>query len=574
MESTPRNDPINIKCDPLKSDSAWKWLERWMSAATSPSTEEPHDPVVAELQHENENILEYEHQTEISIPSDCHPESTCLLSGEDTSAKASENDDILICNEDYSLDNHSSKSIASGPTDPILHDIDEPHSMYVAQESAPGDAKETEAVLDMELKSPHNEVDMGNDRNTPDSRTEQLETEAKKNSRKASNPSFIAAQSKFEELTSTGSSAKLTTSPSLENGIESSSDKVLPFTNQNFSPREVELAENSISNVSGIQIGGSECGTELSISSTLDSPDRSEIEVNQREQEPKLRDVADNPINEENLGSEANGDCIMPGADLLDTNTHQLDRCETVNSVTGELERYESVKSVTGEWETNDSVNSATDDGVGPPIAAAALQPPKEPEADPCNLNVELGSKETNPVGHLSPEASPRSHITVPESQATPSSQVSVKSKKNKGEKRVPSHKKKSSSADRKSLSNQDSGSRSSMEQKERKTGKRRNSIGSAKPDTDQEPRDSSSSISVPSYMQATESARAKALAGLSPRSSPDVHDKDTTLKKRHSLPGGNGRHGSPRIQRSLSQAQQNAKGNGPESPQGTIYSN
>ncbi|KDO84782.1 hypothetical protein CISIN_1g045606mg [Citrus sinensis] len=63
--------------------------------------------------------------------------------------------------------------------------------------------------------------------------------------------------------------------------------------------------------------------------------------------------------------------------------------------------------------------------------------------------------------------------------------------------------------------------------------------------------------------MQATESARAKIQANNSPRSSPDVQDRDTYIKKRHSLPVANGRHGSPRIQRSLSQAQQGAKGNG-----------
>ncbi|GMQ03555.1 hypothetical protein CsSME_00049312 [Camellia sinensis var. sinensis] len=63
--------------------------------------------------------------------------------------------------------------------------------------------------------------------------------------------------------------------------------------------------------------------------------------------------------------------------------------------------------------------------------------------------------------------------------------------------------------------------------------------------------------------MQVTESARAKALATSTPRSSPNVQDKDIYIKKRHSLPASNGRHGSPRIQRSTSQAQQGAKGNG-----------
>ncbi|EPS61778.1 hypothetical protein M569_13015, partial [Genlisea aurea] len=78
------------------------------------------------------------------------------------------------------------------------------------------------------------------------------------------------------------------------------------------------------------------------------------------------------------------------------------------------------------------------------------------------------------------------------------------------------------------------------------------------------------SSNFLPSYMQATESARAKAIVNVSPRSSPDVIDREQLYnKKRHSLPGSsNERQESPRIQRSLSQAQQNGKGNGTQSPQ------
>ncbi|KAL0366053.1 UNVERIFIED_CONTAM: protein IQ-DOMAIN 32 [Sesamum radiatum] len=75
----------------------------------------------------------------------------------------------------------------------------------------------------------------------------------------------------------------------------------------------------------------------------------------------------------------------------------------------------------------------------------------------------------------------------------------------------------------------------------------------------------SSSRKSLPSYMQATESARAKALSNGSPRSSPDVPDKDIYVKNKHPQ---SGRQGSPHINRSPSQAQQNAKGNGIHSPQ------
>ncbi|CAN1323140.1 Protein IQ-DOMAIN 32 [Linum perenne] len=47
--------------------------------------------------------------------------------------------------------------------------------------------------------------------------------------------------------------------------------------------------------------------------------------------------------------------------------------------------------------------------------------------------------------------------------------------------------------------------------------------------------------------MLATESAKAKLQANnSSPRSSPDANDREY-IKKRHSLPGANGRHGSPK---------------------------
>ena len=94
----------------------------------------------------------------------------------------------------------------------------------------------------------------------------------------------------------------------------------------------------------------------------------------------------------------------------------------------------------------------------------------------------------------------------------------------------------------------------------------RHNSFGMAKTDhVDQEPRLSSSS-SLPGYMQATASAKAKAHVITSQKSSPDLNDIQP--KKRHSLPIENGKQSStPRIQRSASQAPQSTKGNGAHSP-------
>ncbi|KAK4390765.1 protein IQ-DOMAIN 32 [Sesamum angolense] len=525
MESTPRSKPINIKCDPLRSDSAWKWLERWMSVS-SVSNEEPQGSGSAIEQH-NENIGHSDRKEEILTPSDCYPESTDFKYGVGESGEASQNDDSLISYDADNLDLDSCKSISPSSSHSKLHNIDQSNEK----------PNETESVL-VEIK----ETDL-----IEKTSTEQPDTEAKKFSRKASNPAFIAAQSKFEELSSTGAPAKLSTSSSHDPGVESSLDKVSSSNDQPLRSIDIGLADNAISNASAVQIGGSECGTELSISSTLDSPDRSEAGVNDIEQETKVPDETDHHRSGDNLEVEADGKSITLETDPSYTNTNELER--------------------------NESIASAAAESLNPTIA----DPPQlenNPETDPSDLQLEMESEASHLVNKSSPEASPRSHITVPESQATPSSQASVKPKKNKGEKSDSNRKNRPSSVDKKALSsrNQDSASRSSLEQlQEHKSGKRRNSFGSAKPDQrEQEPRDSSSSNSLPSYMQATESARAKAIANGSPRSSPDVHEKDVYLKKRHSLPGTNERQGSPRIQRSLSQAQPNAaKGNGTHSPQG-----
>ncbi|KAK4429348.1 protein IQ-DOMAIN 32 [Sesamum alatum] len=547
MESTPRSKPINIKCDPLRSDSAWKWLERWMSVS-SVSNEESQGSG-SDIEQHNENIGHSDGKEEILAPSDCYTESRDFKSGGGESAKASENDDSLISYDANNLDLDSCKSISPSSSHSKLHNIDQSNEKSDVKESVLVEIKENDLIEKVEAESLAEKEETGNERDLPDmenTSTEQPDTEAKKFSRKASNPAFIAAQSKFEELSSAGAPEKLTTSFSHDPGVESSLDKISSSNDQPLRSIDIGLADNAISNASAVQIGGSECGTELSISSTLDSPDRSEAGVNDIEQETKVPDETDHHRSGDNLEVEADGKSITLETDPLYTNANELER--------------------------NESIASAAAESVNSTIAADPPQIEKKPETDPSDLQLELGSEASHLVNKSSPEASPRSHITVPESQATPSSQASVKPKKNKGEKSDSNRKNRPSSVDKKTLSsrNQDSASRSSLEQlQEHKSGKRRNSFGSAKPDQrEQEPRDSSSSNSLPSYMQATESARAKAIANGSPRSSPDVNEKDTYLKKRHSLPGTNERQGSPRIQRSLSQAQPNAKGNGTHSPQ------
>lgn len=378
--------------------------------------------------------------------------------------------------------------------------------------------------------------------------SDQLETEGKKIaivSRKLSNPAFIAAQSKFEELSSNANSGRPSYLFDQDVSVESQADTA-------YISKEFISSENSTPFPS--RIGDPESGTVLSISSTLDSPDRSET----LESEHDAKDLVEGIVNPENKTGhnvEADNPSATLTSNLPISDSNQL---ENVNGHSGNIV---------------DSVNS------------------KEPSVEPEKNASDVFTDQTESVQQdfkLSPEASPGSYMTIPESQVTPSSQVSVKPKENKISKTGSSSRRRVLSVGNKSPANSnndsgsrvsvgnkspananpDSGSRGSKEQlpKDHLNGKRRNSFGSVKPDhNDQEPTkdNSSNNISLPRFMQATQSARAKINANSSPRSSPDVHDQDVSIKKRHSLPGATGRQGSPRVEQSISPAQQGTKGNG-----------
>ncbi|CAI9753398.1 unnamed protein product [Fraxinus pennsylvanica] len=555
MESIPRTKTINIKCDPSKSDVTWKWLERWMSVS-SMSSEETHESGLAAEKLEKDDRGCSVAQVEIVVPSESYSEPKDLMSDVRASSGTSENDDSLITYDAENLDLQAnistSPSLSHIRVQSQFHNIDESNSRYNMSESLPIQNKESDLISEVEHISFPGKAETANEDMLAAKRfpPEQPETDVKKltfSSRKASNPAFIAAQSKFEELSSSTSSAKLTSLSNQHHGVEPKADKTFSVTDQTIGSREMDSADNSVSHASVLQIGGSECGTELSISSTLDSPDRSEVGAIESEQGHKFSDVIDHPEINENVGVEINGKSSIPATDLSYTKSDQSERLDSTNHANGE---------------SGKSTN-----------AADSSQAKEKQDTDPNDVNLELESEASHPAYKLSPEASPRSHITVSESHATPSSQTSVKPRKTRSAKSESNWKSRSSSVDKRSPSNRnlDSGARSSLEQlpKDHKTGKRRNSYVATKPDNvDQEPRDSGSSNSVPSYMQATESARAKAITNSSPRSSPDVQDKDIYVKKRHSLPGTNGRQGSPRIERSMSQTQQGTKGNEMHSPQ------
>ncbi|XP_059459840.1 protein IQ-DOMAIN 32 isoform X2 [Corylus avellana] len=546
LESTPKSKPIHVKCDPSKPNSAWKWLERWMSVS-SPNIGESRKAELASDQLEREKDENFVSQIETKVQSEVFLESENVKSSNSESLVPSESEDNLIT---YDASNFDFQ--ACHPNSSSLKDDLEQHGSDVNDTSLeiippPNQSTQEDSDSQVEFNPLPVKPETETEQPKPSMKrfaSEELETEGNKfvfGSRKVTSPAFVVAQSKFEELSSTANSDILISSFHQDAGVESPIDTNLPGADTVIRTKELSMAENSAPHSSRVQlqVGGSECGTELSISSTLDSPDISEVGAAECEHEAKVLEEGISNLNSTKIVDVESKDAsAIPGSNLSSVVSDQR---EKPGDVDGE------------------PINSI--------VAMDSPQIELKLENNASNLQRQLDSERGHEPYRSSPEASPRSHVTVPESHGTPSSQVSAKSKQSKTDKSGSNHKRRSLSGAKKPPNpNNDSGSRSSMEQlpKDQKNGKRRNSFGSPKPDhIEQEPRDASTDNSLPHFMQATESARAKLQANNnSPRSSPDVQDRDLYIKKRHSLPAANGRQGSPRIQRSMSQAQQSTKGN------------
>ncbi|KAL6207517.1 hypothetical protein ACLB2K_018475 [Fragaria x ananassa] len=530
LESTPKNQPIHIKCDPSKPDSAWKWLEMWMAVSTKDA---PHlnEAMTAVEQQETEE----EEISESPLESKIH---YCEMEESNSSIKEStalsESEESLITYDADNLNFQASHSISNTVRDnneqPQLENTSTSAVKQTSVEINLSDADSNMVFKALSVK-PVIETEQPK-RSMKRSATELLETDGKKSvfgSRKVTNPAFIAAQSKFAGRTSTTDSATTIGSSLLDaSGVESQRDTFSSEVDSEVREKELCVAENLVPHGSQVQVGGSECGTEISISSTLDSPDRSDIGA-ERDHD---HDVT---VPEERICSPSNTTNIdVETEDFPETPVSNL--CNAV-----------------AEPEKTDVVNGEI---MNTEVAMVSPQTELKPERATSDVQREQDDTAASMQAYgSSPEASPRSHLTVPESQqGTPSSLISVKAKGSKADKSGSNKKRMSLSAGKKSPSNPNHDSGSS---KDLRNGKRRNSFGSTKPDqADQEPRDSSCSGSIPRFMQVTESARAKLQPTTSPRSSPDVQDREIYIKKRHSLPGVNGRQGSPRIQRSMSQAQ------------------
>ncbi|KAA3488921.1 protein IQ-DOMAIN 32-like isoform X2 [Gossypium australe] len=590
MDSTQKTKPIRIKCDPSKPNSAWSWLERWMSVSLSkkPSTTE-----LSIEQPEREKSDNCDFQVTTTVP-ESFPESNEPKLYVRETLVSSESEENLIAHDaanskfeacqttsstvmDYleqpQIDNSTSdikeegeenritydtadfKFEACQPTSSSLMDDLEQPQIDNSASDLKQTSQETNSQDQMMQREAHSETEVSFHSSKPEIESEQpkrttkrfaseqLETEAKKfvfKSRKGSNPAFIAAQTKFEELSSTAYSSRSVDSSHQDVGVESNLDTVSSGADMSRS-KEPSITENAVLNNRRGQYGDSECGTAVSITSTLDSPDKSEVGTIEYEHGAKvseLENCSSNSINDLDVKENHASAITMPDSSL---------------SIAEQPKKLDDAKG----------------ESVGL-IVADSTQIGQEPLEGTSDLQRELDSETGNQAYRLSPEASPGSQMIVPASQGTPSSEVSVKAKKKRTDKS--SQKRKSLSADKSSPSTpaHDSGARSSTEQlpKDQKNGKIRNSLGSTRPENiDDEPRDSDNSTSLPHFMQATESARAKVNAKNSPRSSPDVQDRDIYIKKRHSLPAANGRQGSPRITRSVAKAQQGAKENGSTNP-------
>ncbi|CAA7410715.1 unnamed protein product [Spirodela intermedia] len=509
LESTPKTKPIHINCDHSRSDSAWKWLERWMTLSTPDIVHEDFN-LSSSHQQQKENIKldasevadealvavhsasPVENLTTSSVP--CHEESTIKIASD----SETKNNDPSVAEENHAYHEIAEKQLG-------------PSSDGVAALQSASTLQSPDAISDgSEEQSTH----FGKSTSSGS-----LDDEGKKPSfgaRKACNPSFAAAQAKFEGLSSASS----------QKSFNSSKPVSLP---SNF-------AEDSASHDTRLlQAATSECGTEISISSTLDSPDRSETE---------------------------GGEIVLEIRNLERRDYEEDDGSYDDPSTRAEAFQQPKLKAVNG--------NSTE------VITVAAHSAEAEHQLKPIPSDVKLLQEngiDQDPIGRSTPEGSPRSHITAPESNATPSSQISVNSRRNKGERSLRTRKQrppvagaKVSPSNMNNITNSGKGFSEEPTQ-DAKNGKRRESLGAAVPDNGEpnEPRPSTSN-SLPSYMQATESARAKFNAN-SPKSSPDLH-REIYAKKRHSLPLVNGKQdSSPRVQRSSPQSQQNTKQSGANSP-------
>ncbi|KAF8769169.1 hypothetical protein HU200_006669 [Digitaria exilis] len=547
MDSMPTPKSVHIKCDPSESDITWKWMERWTSLIP-PITGE-HLPEHREnVELIGENVKEDDQHDHEIVPLDSDLSFPKLVPDDVQETQGTSDPSALEAPASIP-DESSEVEIKRDPESELVENIDVDDEQVADQKTEnpvdefliSSDQQSSQAHVSTEpIPLPENPESCNEDSGDAYSSEQTLEIEGKRSvGRKMCNPAFAAAQLKFEELSTNSTVSRSSSSSYLEGA--SKSRVHTPRSQEDYSSKQdndTGVLESSVAHGAKMIVAASECGTEISISSTLDSPDR----------------------------SEGDGAEIVMEIGALENRNYAPDKANKDDSI------VDSEVKIASELEAQLQEEEQQNGHVTNPEVEA--QPQEEElveelnvEPENSDLHYHLGKPSDS---YATPEGTPMSRATVPESHGTPSSEVSVNTKKSRS-------KKPKSHASKRSLASpsSDSVGRSSTDNfsKESRRAKRENSNKAAKSDhVDQEPRISNSNP-LPSYMQFTESARAKASASVSPKMSPDVQDSNP--RKRHSLPMTNGKNdSSPRMQRSSSQAQQNVKVNSavPHNPSGECF--
>ncbi|XP_038974371.1 protein IQ-DOMAIN 32-like isoform X1 [Phoenix dactylifera] len=565
LEAAPKKKPIHIKCDASKSDdSAWKWLERWMAVTSSDIGQQLEKKFNQGCQGREEitELVDFEASKEVppavfvSYDAEFAPEEIRVLANGKgvVTAKNSgnlkfeapisvpDNCSISLVKDDQEKTQFKNETLGITQENHMkIENVNETTTDSLSSQKHLKSNSAEKIVLDDVSEKP--DFDCNGLKNTSNSAVfEPVGTEGKKlvqGLRKPCNPAFAAAQSKFEVPTSSSSISRCSNSAYQDATAKSKLDSYNFQIDASKESKDISFTENSVSCDPRVQIATSECDTEISISSTLDSPDRSETEGGEIVLEIESLEKGHHDVS---------GDA--------DTDLNLKMKTEDKNSsfdseVLQPQQPEESAGNLLNSTAANDVVQ--------------VEQQPAEPTTPDMPTQLE---NSVDPQMRSSLEGTPKSCTTVTEAHGTPSSQISVNAKKSKKDDNMPIQKQRSQLAGKRSPSNpnNDSGGRTEQLTRDSKNAKRRSSFGMAKPDHIDHEHRISSSNSLPSYMQATKSARAKAHASISPKLSPDVHDNQ--MKKRHSLPMANDKQGSsPRMQRSTSQAQQYSKGNATHSP-------
>ncbi|CAN0872221.1 Protein IQ-DOMAIN 32 [Linum grandiflorum] len=530
MESTPKSRPINIKCDPLQPNSAWTWFERW----TAPSPVEPTPKPERCEKVEEEKKEEYASPVEESEGSRVIEEKKAEYDSPeeesegfhvveekkdeyDSPVEESEGFHVVeVKKEEYvsSLEESECSQVVQDSKSNIKEVVSSPKreetpiAYYDASNSS---FKRCHSVED-KLEQPQGDASIrfddaketlvclqGQEWEQPGSPQRSIKRLATEELHNDQEKEIVHGPKKVSDPAFVATLSKFEGLNSTTDSNKASSKDTLIIT------KESSMTDNSVDNIASACDVESEWGPKHS---TLDSPNHiSEVGA----AEHKEVTISDNSRTWKNVGDE-------------------------------------------------ESKNTLEDQFVNQPEEIIG----GENEAIMVQQEQEAGSGVAVVAYKSSPEASLRSHMTInAESHGTPGSQVSV-SKSEKSERRASSsNKRKSLSAGQKKLGS----SPKTHSAKDEKKGKRRSSFGSPRREDEatekQEPRPSNgNSSSLPRFMLATESARAKLqLNNSSPRSSPDASDREY-IKKRHSLPGANGKEGSPQIKRTFSQAESVPKPN------------